>query len=463
MYSLRYSNYPSSLGNRVYAVNLLRLNYFFSDLNDLDLSDWTPYLFTDFSQYVLNVHAYPINVGGFIDSENEQNIFIGGRQLPTANGKLFDEESLVDIYTSDVMTKIPLLNDSDVKWMSFDPYVKAEIYLPYCGYQPLDVNAIMDKYVSVQYCIDYMTGMCSVYVWSYDDVIQSNGRIVYQTDFKIAVDVPYSFDSAGINERQSALAAIKGSINAITGGVVGAGAGSNGGIGGAIAGGIVGTVKGGASGLEDWYKAAAPYLQSGGTASGSWTHTVEDFTPHIILAYKQPVDYSVDTFKKYRGTKVFKPVEDLTDCYGYTQVFDVHLEGFGTATADELDSIRNLLASGIILPESEPTPEPEPEYTITICDLDGTVLTSYSPALDVESVSLAIGGPGWPSLTLNFVDNTTHLLPFYPSNIDLSSTQPFQGLALIPGGISTDVVIPWGAEDLAYTIDSDVTFYVVSR
>lgn len=382
--------YPVPYEQDMYAITQVQLQHFFSDLNDLDLSEWTPYLFTNFAQFVLGIKAFPIDFRTLYTYSN-RNIRVGGRELPYTEGLLLRDDSMLILANTRDYIHIDLLNDSDVKWMSYDPYVKAEIYLPYCGYMPLDVNAIMDKYLRVQYAVDVLSGSCTAFVWAYDNIIESGARVVLRTEFQLAVDVPYSFDSAGINERQSALAAIKGSINAITGGVVGAGAGSNGGIGGAIAGGIVGTVKGGASGLEDWYKAAAPSLQTGGSYSGSWAKTIEPYTPHIILAYKQPVDYSVDIFKKYRGTKVFKPVDDLTDCYGYTQVYDVHLEGFGTATAEELDSIRNLLASGIILPESEPTPEPEPEpeYTITICDIDGTVLTSYSPALDVESVSLA--------------------------------------------------------------------------
>lgn len=456
MYNKKYNVDVASAGNVLYAMDKNELNSLMTNLNNVDFSDWIPYLFTDFSQFLISIRAYPMNLANVVP-QDPSIVRVGYREVPNTTGRQFRESQTLSVWTSLSRTHIELLQPAELKWMSLDPYVSVELYLPFNGYHRIDVNAIMDKYLSVEYCIDFLTGMCTSYLWAYDDdSTESVGRVVFQTEFQMGVDAPFTSDGEGLRKRQTLSNGINGILGVISGAVSG---GSSGGSAGAV----IGAVSGAVSGSMDVLKAGAPFVLTGGSYSGSWNRTIEDFIPHLVIAYKQPVDYSVDTFKKYRGTKVFKPVEDLTDCYGYTQVFDVHLEGFGTATAEELDSIRNLLASGIILPESEPTPEPEPEYTITICDLDGTVLTSYSPALDVESVSLAFGGPGWPSLTLNFVDNTSHLLPFYPSNIDLSSAQPFQGLALIPGGISTDVVIPWGAENMTYTIDSDVTFYVVSR
>lgn len=452
MYNKKYNVDVASLGNVLYAMNKDELNSMMENLNNVDFSDWIPYLFTDFSQFLIAIRAYPMNLANVVPQEPSA-VQVGYREVPNTTGRQFQESQTLFVCTSLRRTHIELLQPAQLRWMSLDPYVSVELYLPFNGYHRIDVNAIMDKYLSVEYCIDFLTGMCTSYLWAYDDdSTASVGRVVFQTEFQMGVDAPFSSDGEGLRKRQTLTNGVNAILGIISGGVSG---GSSGGTVGFISGALGGFT----SGLSDIAKAGAPFVLTGGSYSGSWNRTIEDFIPHLIIAYKQPVDYSVDTFKKYRGTKVFKPVDDLTDCYGYTQVYDAHLEGFGTATAEELDNIRNLLASGIILPESESTPE----YTITICDIDGTTLTSYSTTLDVESVSLAFGGPGWPSLYLNFVDNTTHLMPFYPRNIDLSSAQPFQGLALIPGGISTDVVIPWGAEDLAYAIDSDVTFYVVSR
>lgn len=344
MYNKKYNVNIVSAGNVVYAMNKDELNSLMENLNNVDFSDWVPYLFTDFSQFLISVRAYPMNLANVVP-QNPSAVKVGYRDVPNTTGRQFREQQTLSVWTSIGRKHIDLLQSADLRWMSLNPYVSVELYLPFNGYHKIDVNAIMDKYLSVEYCVDFLTGLCTAYLWAYDDEsTESEGRVVFQTEFQLGVDAPFSSDGEGLRQRQVLTSGINSILGIISGGV-------SGGASGGATGFVAGAVGGFTSGIADVFKAGSPFVLTGGSYGGSWNRTIEDFIPHLIIAYKQPVDYSVETFKKYRGTKVFKPVDDLTDCYGYTQIYDIHLEGLETATAEELDSIRNLLTSGIILPE----------------------------------------------------------------------------------------------------------------
>lgn len=45
-------------------------------------------------------------------------------------------------------------------FLSYDPYFKAHLYLPYVGMVDISVDDIMDAYISIQYIIDMLTGSC---------------------------------------------------------------------------------------------------------------------------------------------------------------------------------------------------------------------------------------------------------------------------------------------------------------
>lgn len=45
-------------------------------------------------------------------------------------------------------------------FLSYDPYFKAHLYLPYIGMVDISVDDIMDAYISIQYIIDMLTGSC---------------------------------------------------------------------------------------------------------------------------------------------------------------------------------------------------------------------------------------------------------------------------------------------------------------
>ena len=80
--------------------------------------------------------------------------------------------------------------------------------------------------------------------------------------------------------------------------------------------------------------------------------SVAPTTPYIVVERPRPLFEDTDVgFPKYSAMYGLPlHIEDELENYtGFTIVSDVHLEGFGTATDDELDMIENQLKAGVIL------------------------------------------------------------------------------------------------------------------
>ena len=46
-------------------------------------------------------------------------------------------------------------------YLDYAPYTKAEIFLPFIGFCPLNINDIMGKSVDITYNIDLLSGVCT--------------------------------------------------------------------------------------------------------------------------------------------------------------------------------------------------------------------------------------------------------------------------------------------------------------
>lgn len=202
-------------------------------------------------------------------------------------------------------------------YLDYSPYTKAELYLPYCGIHPIDIDDVMGKAVKVVYHVDILTGACVAYVKCGDSVLYS-----YIGQCASSIPVSGSDWTNMINGIINASTAI-GSM-AATGGLTAPMAAST------IATTAVNTIK--------------PSIERSGSLSGTGG-IMGNQVPYLILT--RPRQALPELQNQFSGYPSFIS-SYLGDLVGYTEVDSIHLEGI-PATGAELNEIESILKGGVIL------------------------------------------------------------------------------------------------------------------
>lgn len=202
-------------------------------------------------------------------------------------------------------------------YLDYDPYTKAEIYLPYIGTHPISVDDIMGKSVHVVYHIDILSGACTAFV-------KCGGSVLYEFIGQCSSSIPVTGNdwTNVINGVLSVSAAI-GTMVA-TGGATAPMAAS------AIASTAVNSMK--------------SNVEKSGSMSGTGGMLAVQ-TPYLILTRpRQAMPSSQNKFMGYPSFITSK----LDSLSGYTVVEEIHLENI-SGTEQEISEIENLLKTGVIL------------------------------------------------------------------------------------------------------------------
>lgn len=202
-------------------------------------------------------------------------------------------------------------------YLDYDPYTKAEIYLPYIGTHPISVDDIMGKSVHVVYHIDILSGACTAFV-------KCGGSVLYEFIGQCSSSIPVTGNdwTNVINGVLSVSAAI-GTMVA-TGGATAPMAAS------AIASTAVNSMK--------------SNVEKSGSMSGTGGMLAVQ-TPYLILT--RPRQAMPERQNEFMGYPSFI-TSKLGSLSGYTVVEEIHLENI-SGTEQELSEIENLLKTGVIL------------------------------------------------------------------------------------------------------------------
>lgn len=214
------------------------------------------------------------------------------------------------------------INEYWKTYLDYSPYTTVSIYLPYLGTFELDADDVMNSRLYLNYNVDLLTGNCAA------QITVARGQvfaILYQYTGNIACGVPVtaSDHSAQIQALLSGAVATGGSL--ITGNV----------------GAIAATAASSAVGVAT---AKSHILHGSSMQANSGVLGVQD----AYVTISRPVQSMPGTFAREKGfaSNISAYLYELN---GYTEVEYIHLEGFNTATADELTEIENLLKAGVIL------------------------------------------------------------------------------------------------------------------
>lgn len=213
------------------------------------------------------------------------------------------------------------------EWHSFLDYdaTSASLYLPFIGEVSLDISEIMGGSVTVDYTIDFFTGMCVANVscsrgFNLDEGFHVNSNTVHSYQGNCAVNIPLSATDYG-----SLVGAL---INSASVGL------STG-----IAGAVGSLVSSGASG---GFKPTVTTKGSIGANAGF----CGVLYPYIILT--RPVTAIPDTYQTVKGFPSYVETK-LGDYSDLCVCEDIDLTGIAGATESELEEIRQICRDGIYI------------------------------------------------------------------------------------------------------------------
>ena len=215
-------------------------------------------------------------------------------------------------------------------YLDFSPYTKFNVYLPGIGIEALDADDIiapLDKNknfgnelgstISLQYNLDLMTGIVVAYV-------KINGQIRYQFSGKIGYSIPLTGETHRTLLQGFAMA---------TAGAIGT-----------IASGGTAAPFAAAAASAAIINAMKPDVYRGSNLSGDAASLCYE-TPYLIRRLpNKPQLVNQDRFTGFQSYKTGL----LSEFSGYTEVEEVHAEGF-VCTEEERQEIIELLKKGVIL------------------------------------------------------------------------------------------------------------------
>lgn len=212
-------------------------------------------------------------------------------------------------------------------YMDFAPQTSAELFLPYVGGLPLDVNDVIGKTIGVKYQVDVLSGACVAYVFI-------DGMLHYQKAGGCAATAPIT--GSQMPNVVSGVLSIAGSV---AGFVAAAGAS-----GASTAAKVASGIAAGTSVAESAANMLKQSVSYSGTISG-WAGLLGAQKPYLILSMPHAaIPGGQNTLMGYPAW-VSGRVGDFT---GYTEC-TVDRVTATRATDKEVEEIKSLLEGGVIL------------------------------------------------------------------------------------------------------------------
>lgn len=278
-------------------------SYMWSDL--FDINSWKK-IFADPMDAILGLSIVPVDV----PSSGAKTLSVGNISTGISINVASTQYVIVDCGILNV-------NEFWGAYLDYEPFTKAEIYLPYIGIHPIAVDDIMGKTIHVMYHVDILSGACCAYV-------KCNESVLYSFVGQCSSAIPITGNNW--------LSVVNGAISIAT---------------------SIGTMvaTGGASAplaISSVASASVNQMKPSVEKSGAMSGTggiLGIQTPYLILTRpRQALPKNQNVFMGYPSFIT----EKLDTLKGYTEIETIHLENI-PATEDELSEIESLLKSGVIL------------------------------------------------------------------------------------------------------------------
>jgi len=212
-------------------------------------------------------------------------------------------------------------------YMDYGPYSSAELFLPYCGGVPLDINDVVGKTISVKYQVDILSGACVAYIFI-------DGHLHYQKSGCCAGTAPVTG-----SQMPNVISGVLSIVGSVAGAVASLGAS-----GASTAAKVASGIATGTNVADAATNALKRSISYSGTVSG-WAGLLGAQKPYLILTLPNAAipagQQQLSGYPAWVGGQI-------SSFSGHTECANVHLNGL-RATDEEMQEIRTLLESGVIL------------------------------------------------------------------------------------------------------------------
>ena len=209
--------------------------------------------------------------------------------------------------------------------LDYEPFTKAELYLPFIGFVPMAINEIMDGKITLKYYVDLLSGDCIAALKV--NKISKKGinlaSVMYHHKGNLLLNIPITGKNYGEFFKNLMTAPIQMATGAMGG-----------------------PIQGIASGVQ-----AAMQIADSGSGmqrSGSFTGAaslIGCYTPYVSLT--RPIQQLPGGYSKYVGFPSYI-TSKLSDLSGFTMVDSV-IDNTVTATQTEKEMIEQLLKEGVYI------------------------------------------------------------------------------------------------------------------
>lgn len=301
----------------------------------------------DLSSYVQSVIRFPFNIFDYftVTPTTFGSVVVAGKTITfndTSTERAFNPQLTLFLFTVADFYVRPNTTYPYFEFLNYKTII--ELYLPYYGVVKLDPIKYMYKYVKVQYSVDIMTGDCTIYLSISNDMNDYTITEAYQCN--LGLTVPYSTSNLADIKNQQKFETISGAI-AVGGGLVGLGVGLATGNVLGVAGGA-GAIAGGATKIAQTQQTLHP---SASTYNGSGFSNLR-CPRNCILTIYYPEVVIPSNYGHIYGHP-YRRYVPLSEMHGYIEMGEFHTDGlFSTAYDADIEEIKALLQSGVILPNA---------------------------------------------------------------------------------------------------------------
>ena len=301
---------------RGYVLTQAQTTSFSSWLWTADVMDYISKLFT--SNPLDSIITFSMLPYTPQTSETPTNIVLGGKACTDVSDALIISEQFSTFeFTYDGLTE-PVWGNA----LDFEKGVRIELFIPFVGIVPLDVNSVIYTKLKLKYIIDCFSGQGIVYL------VSQKSDSTWDGERKKCLLGQWTFNC------KSTLPLTRNDISSIIGGAIG---------------GITSLATGNIGGLASAVMSARPSVQRSGDVATS-TAYMGKRNPYIIYTMSKAI------IPKGSYGKIGRPqyaIKTLGDCDGFIQCKNPRMSFTGgdgqSPTDEEIKEIYSLLEEGVVV------------------------------------------------------------------------------------------------------------------
>lgn len=275
------------------------------------------------------MYPFPIN---FLFDNTKDKIKIGSNEIVLTDTFRWPMRTPDRIVIADFIIERKY-ND----YRDYSPFSKYEFYIPYCGETELSGESFLGDRIKIFYLVNYEDCTSTAYIYNV-----TKNKILFSSNATLGVKISLSSTNATEIKNQKTSLALNSALGVI-GGAISIGAGMYTGNAYATATGVLSVTSAIGNAIV---KSNELYdLGKIGVSSG-----VDGLSQHqkIHIKITRMEALNDEKIHKYYGKPLYK-YRKLKDLQGVTILNNVRLENFGSATKQEVELIKRLLETGIIL------------------------------------------------------------------------------------------------------------------